>query len=775
MLKKRTCLPYLAVAKRVTALLATALILAVPIPGQRSASSAEKPVSCIRLIDYTGPIVESLGSEPYGFNKVTIGSETRNALCFPVPGRLAHEILVPEAPVGFDFGIGIRSDTAEKSGASVRFRIAVETASAGPQQVFARVLNAEAGADNEWFDCRVDLSAYAGKRASIVMETLLPSSDNRAEGSASCFAAWSNPTVHRLERDESAPNVLIYMIDTLRADHLGVYGYTRKTSPNLDTFARNGILFRSAFSTASWTRPAVASLLTSLYPSFHGAIDRPDVMDDSVTTLSEILLREGYSTAAFVTNPNVLPLYGFAQGFETFGDIEAEQWHLKAGKASELNQAAFEYLERHRDRKFFLYLHSNDPHHPYRPEEPYNRTFARRGDDVGPQAYEKAERLSEADKKRVWESLYDGEIRYNDKHIGDLLRELKRMGLFDDTLIVFVSDHGEEFLDHGGWQHGHTLFDELIHVTLMMKLPSSFAPAAHDVSVDSLVTIMDVIPTILELLEIPRPAETHGNSLFPLIRGDTGGAPQQVICEQNLNEFTLFAVRTPKYKYILRTRPHERKRLYDVEVDPRETKNLIEAESAIADSFQRVVDDFCASSQSGVHLAFTGDGEDRSVSITATAAGGFIAVRKVQCEAEDTAILSENGSKATFSLAIERERSIRPGSPGALQAKRADIDEVILLISENTGPIMLDILLDGNTIDRERVFLGTDGKNPARCPIHIEPNAPELLASALHRPPKPDRKQAACYIWEVPSQQAKRVVELDEKTRERLKALGYIK
>ncbi|MGH7792955.1 MAG: sulfatase-like hydrolase/transferase, partial [Thermodesulfobacteriota bacterium] len=260
-------------------------------------------------------------------------------------------------------------------------------------------------------------------------------------------------------------NVVFISIDTLRADHLGCYGYHRNTSPNIDRLAREGVIFSNAFSVSSWTLPAHISMFTSMYSTSHGVITGEDYLDDSRITLAEVLKREGYATAAFISGAYLRdPRYGFEQGFDLYdASIINEAASLKdVIKASQvitspsLNKAAKSWLEKNYQKKFFLFLHYIDVHSDYIPPPPYDTMFDPdyRGPVDGLNIF-KLKLKAEMDPRDLFHiiALYDGEIAFTDHHIGDLMLSLKELGVYDNTMIILTSDHGEEFFEHG--QLGH--------------------------------------------------------------------------------------------------------------------------------------------------------------------------------------------------------------------------------------------------------------------------------------------------------------------------------
>lgn len=308
--------------------------------------------------------------------------------------------------------------------------------------------------------------------------------------------------------NDHRPNLILISIDTLRADHLGSYGYERPTSPALDVLASEGAVFENVSSTAPWTLPAHGSLLTGLYPSRHGLKSNRSQLPADVRTLAEILSERGFRTAAFVNSHYVSDRYGFARGFEQFEYIEE---NVASVAPCAVGDEAIAWLSKRQKRPFFLFLHTYDVHSDYRSLESYEQQFVRaEGRMDGTTAQLQRVRtgeleLSPADVERTID-LYDAGIRQVDDQIDRLLRHLESKGLAKHTLVAVTSDHGEEFGEHGGVLHGRTQFEELIHVPLIMRGPGLPAGAR----VPTVASLIDVLPTLLGLLDIPVPAGVDG-------------------------------------------------------------------------------------------------------------------------------------------------------------------------------------------------------------------------------------------------------------------------
>ena len=368
-------------------------------------------------------------------------------------------------------------------------------------------------------------------------------------------------------------NVIVYLVDTLRADHVGCYGYGLPVTPHIDAFARQATLFRHAVAQAPWTRPSVATVLTGLMPLTHGVQHRRHSLSPDAVTLAEMLRQQGYHTAGFVTNGNVARFFGFAQGFETYRLLPGNR-----NSAADVTARAAEWLDGwRRDAPFFLYLHTVEPHAPYNPPAPFRQRFAAGVHDESLTKMRLLKRLHEGELRptpalrRDLMALYDAEIAANDAGFGGLIDLLVERGLWQETLIVFLSDHGEEFLDHGGWEHGKTLHTEMLDVPLIVRVPG----LGNGRTVERQVQHADVVPTLLEALGLPVPARVEGRSFLASIAG--GGAPEgeeEAFSWLDEYGFRGAAVTTPAWRLIATQAPLSVSNLYDRRQDPGERRDL---------------------------------------------------------------------------------------------------------------------------------------------------------------------------------------------------------
>jgi len=392
-------------------------------------------------------------------------------------------------------------------------------------------------------------------------------------------AATASPAAFRQSAPSAASsarprNVIVYLVDTLRADHLGCYGYNRPVSPHIDAFARDSTVFRHTVAQSSWTRPSTTTILTGMLPRTHNVFGHRDSLSPQAVTLAERLRERGYRTAGFVTNPNVAPNFGLDQGFEIYRLLGP-----KHRSATGVNERAALWLDTEwkKDAPFFLYLHTMEPHAPYNPPPAFRQRFAPgvRNETWTQmefvEALEDGETLATPEIRQGLRDLYDAEIAANDEAFGGLIDLLVQRGLWDDTVIVFVSDHGEEFADHGGWEHGKTLHNEMLDIPLIVRVPG-----ARGKVVEWQAQQVDVVPTVLEALGLQIPAGLEGRSLLSL----AGATPGPNVLERPafswLEERGLraAAVTTPDWRLIEKRFPIPGRFLYDRRADPGELHNL---------------------------------------------------------------------------------------------------------------------------------------------------------------------------------------------------------
>jgi choline-sulfatase len=360
---------------------------------------------------------------------------------------------------------------------------------------------------------------------------------------AALFLAGTLGSCAKQPRGEPT-SVLLISIDTLRADHLGVYGYPRPTSPTIDEWAEHGLVFENALASSSWTLPSMASILTGQLPSRHtagsergadGGIVKQDgkktfrVLPASVDTVAEVLRKRGYATSAFVTNAFLGESFGLGQGFDVY------QHHGQV-RASKVVNSVLKWLDEKPDEPFFVLAHFFDPHLPYEA----GPDFAGRFTEGLPSSFslpvhglneirKQAARLGEEDRAFIT-AAYDEEVAYVDDQLRRLFRGLRDKGLFDSTLIILTSDHGEELFDHAGFEHGHTMYQELLRVPLVVS-----GPGISPGRIAAPVSLLDIAVTILEAARALPPVPLTGRSLRASARLAPERPPDRsIVAEGNL-------------------------------------------------------------------------------------------------------------------------------------------------------------------------------------------------------------------------------------------------
>ncbi len=470
----------------------------------------------------------------------------RETLVARAPETLRFPVVVPPA-AKLELALGMIEDDA------LRFRI---SARAGESETLLaeRTLTQPL----RWEPLRIDLTGYAGQ--SIELALTLESER------AGAIGFWGAPAVRSTVPRAGVQNVIVILADTLRRDHLDAYGHTRETAPALARMAREGTLFRDAISQASWTKVSVPSLMLSLYPSSHGVRNFADRLPDEASTLAEAFRDAGFSSLALSSNFFVGKLTHLEQGFEELH--EAASLESSVSNDAESSKTAREQVDRllpwldaHRDAPFFAYLHVTDPHSPYRPLRPYDTRFASAEDGARherehaelrkhiahplmrafgmPLASELAAAGIDAgaylETDRDW---YDASIRAMDAELARVFERLRELGLAENTLVVFTSDHGEEFLEHGASFHGRSVYGEVTRIPLLLW--GAGVPAGR--VVEQTVQSIDVMPTLLELASVTTTAPMQGQSLVPLLaesaapaEGAPSWAPRPAISEHRLD------------------------------------------------------------------------------------------------------------------------------------------------------------------------------------------------------------------------------------------------
>ena len=393
-------------------------------------------------------------------------------------------------------------------------------------------------------------------------------------------------------------NVIFILLDSVRADHLSCYGYKRNTSPSIDKLASEGVIFKQAVSQSTWSLPDFCSLFTSRYVINHKVDEIDKRLKDSELTLAEILKIYGYQTVAFTGGFWLSSVFNINQGFDMY--VEEQLF----GKLTDTASLAVSWLEKNKERRFFLLLQGFDGHSPFTAPLMYRSMYVdskyegvfkniildhRVGDRIAGNRFfldydfKNSVEIHYEDIRHIID-LYDAEIRYADSAIGEFLNKLDELGISDNTIVVLTSSHGVPLFEHGiilRRKHGGPT-EDIIRVPLIIRHPAFKEGIRNTIS--SQVQHIDVMPTILDFLEIPINHQAQGVSLFPLIKGKRGRITNQYACISGYKEI---AIRTASWKLINMFEAGERYELYDLKQLPIEQENLILQRADISDVFKQ--------------------------------------------------------------------------------------------------------------------------------------------------------------------------------------------
>lgn len=507
-----------------------------------------------------------------------IGKENRTALLFSPSAKITFPVEIPAEAV-LDFGLGAQSLGSEgKRLGDETSSLQVDLIDENDQEITLFSQTAEGNLTEQWQDIRLDLSPYAGFRGRISWSWKM---EPDAIPQKVLFLA--NPTlISPPSPGKKTPNVILYLVDSLRADRLGCYGNPANITPEIDRWAQNKIQFEACYTQAPWALPALTSLFTASYPYTHKAFFLGDRSD--LPTLAEMLRKKGYTTSSFSENIVTGQLSGLDRGFDLldFNTVDTDRLQ--------------EWIKKNRFHPFFLYIHIQNPHLRYWPPREflpegittqevkkinreymkltYYQSFSNNLDDLMNTRNLLQEKLGKAlpDIRK----LYDGEVATADYRFGRLVRMLKKFNLEDETLIILTSNHGEEFAEHGELLHGRSLYNTALHVPLILHLPG---PVRHGMSINEPVGLLDILPTIIDILGQKR-TSTQGTSLLPMILGSPGKQERKIFAVRN--SFKMFSADRGKknvsmiderWKAIYNQDP-DTMELYDNIADPEERHNL---------------------------------------------------------------------------------------------------------------------------------------------------------------------------------------------------------
>jgi arylsulfatase A-like enzyme len=599
-------------------------------------------------------------------------------------------------------------------------------------------------AHRRWVTADVDLARHQGAGAELILETRAYEAVDDPRR-----AFWGAPVI--TAPAEKPPLAIIYLVDTLRADHTNPYGYRRDTTPELAAFARDAVVFETAVAQASWTKPSVASLFTSLLPGRHLAVQLRDPLDDGHVTLAEMLQAKGYSTGAAIAN-SVIYSDGsnFEQGFDSFAGLhDAEGRPSKLVEAAGVVDAALRWLKAREGLPTFLYVHTMDPHVPYAPPPPFDRKYEPHPTPEHPAVDPRTDYKEPLDRDRLI-AQYDGDVAYGDREFGRFIRELKARGLYERALIVFLADHGEEFLDHGKWLHGRSVFDELIRIPLIVKFPGRRDAGRR---IAQQVQEVDVLPTVLHELGLPVPAPPviAGHPLQAVVKG---GAPEPpAVAEISHRGFVAHGMRTRRDKYVQRFSPEEDELYFDLTRDRKEEVNRLGEARERVSLLKAGVEAAMVTDPFRRHLRLLGGGE---YFLRLRTSGWIDGVEPSGLGAGERYEVTGNGRK------LELRLRPRPAQPR----------EVAFSVRPMGAPVWLEGSRDGRPLRPTDVHIAERGIHPPAVPFRLpETESESEKAENVLAAPRSDRAGLHVWLTLVPG---RKVLDFDKETREKLKALGYL-
>jgi arylsulfatase A-like enzyme len=603
----------------------------------------------------------------------------------------------------------------------------------------------DSGAIGQWRSVRIDLPEAGGGQRSLEVS---------AETGAEDVHTWlANPMI--AVGSSNPRRMVLVCIDTLRADRLGCCGCDRGLTSSIDSLARESVLFTECESAAPWTLPSCAATHTGRYPGMIAANRATHHLRPEEITLAELFHDAGFGTGSVVANINLMKDTGFFQGFEY-------QLERSRATADQVVDSGIEWMNQNSDRDFFLYLHLNDPHSPYSPPEPFLSRF-RRGSgrfdaEFDPNLYHGAiaDDFTDDEKEQI-RGLYDGEVAFADAELGRLIEYLKSQGWWKDIVLIVWSDHGEEFweTDHGGYGHGHTMYEELTHVPLIMKFPG-LEPEIRD----DRVGLVDIVPALISREGLATPDGLAGMDILSESYDRRGS--RQFIIESVKTGPEQKAIVLGNWKQIMHFGGDEGPELYDLDVDPGERENLIGTEPALAEPLISLLMMYTTQTSEGFHLMLypTDLTGTATFSVVVSVSDGEF--KDVTYDAVNGEVLSESEEDRSLSYEVSLNNS------GGI----------------SSGYFMLDFLTEPEDVD-----VGFEVRVSGReteLPWHFGNQREAVMGNevaismvdsriSMSFPEALGGERQGVYIWSVPpSVRIELEDTLSQETLEELRALGYV-
>jgi len=675
---------------------------------------------------------------PDGPQRLRIGSEMTEVLFGSLPD---WEFLVPpEAVFEVKMGMALRAwDPYSSDG--VRFVVNVVDSQGNTEEVIGKTSTpVEDESHRDWSSVQVDMGRFSGQRVRLRFSV------EPLGSTVGDYAFWGNPIVYSQVPEPDATPVILISCDTLRADHLSVYGYERGTSPFLDAFAAEGVVYENAIVQDAWTLPSHTTMLTGLYPKNHGVDTATSRLSESVVTLAAALGGQGYLTGGFTgTSWWLEGRYGFAHGFDVYSVPSPYR------DIFQVTEAATRWTGAHGISKFFLFLHNYDVHSksdslgyelPYGPDSAeyvhYSEEFREPGllkregkDPLSASNFMIAanrQEITPTDRERAYlEALYDDSIRAVDRGIQTLIEDLKARGLYDAALIIVTADHGEAFGEHGTYMH-EDAYEQCARVPLIIKYPHG---RHGGLRVSEVVQLADIFTTVLDVVGIDSAGSTDGQSLLAVLEERT--APTELAYTRRAQ---VDGVRLNEWK-LLYNRRTEKVELYNLLDDPGETRNVVEQYSEMAARLDSERIRFYGDSKAGWRLLAQGGSEETTVQIVVSSETEAFAHAEVSFgEASDQLRVLNDGRVVECTLLLG------PGDSDELVVRPKDYSSPVFVSMQGTKTFSV-VLGEGDpiraasfqaTLNPLQGMLGRRGPNVAgtepRLTVWIESPDPGVAAAA---------------------------------------------
>ena len=554
----------------------------------RSDGFKEGGVFEIRSLSFCGH--ENAFAKPVGQRRISVEQQQRSAIYAHCPA----EVKFASCPVPTDAKLTVglaallpdrQPGLAERAAEEVDFEVVVEQ---DGQQV--TVLDRRLNVGRGWSDVSVSLARWSGQDVSLSLKT-----NSEHPGAV---ALWGSPTIYQPVADP--PIMILYLIDALAAKHCSLYGYERPTTPRLDALAERGVWFAHMYTNSPVTVTSVPDTQLSMPTERHGVYHSSIRAPLELVTIADALSAAGFATASFITNANAGVRQGMDQGFDQFFPKTLFHWHEKTALDRSVPiETVLDWFEKRRDRPAFVYIHTCEPHAPYSPPAGFKGRFDPdyrgriNGTLDGRTGFFAARTARDIEHVRA---LYDEECLYADARLGRFLDRLGTAGFLDRVNVFVIADHGEELQEHGHWGHGLGLYNEVLRVPLVATGPLITARGRQGLQAN----LYDIMPTILDLFDVPQPYQLSGTSLRTLMQDDAGEPPAELsperttftshhrYCGRGQIEYAVIEARRWKlhYRYMLRDKPAYPKparfELYDLKNDPNERHDLIDERPDVA-------------------------------------------------------------------------------------------------------------------------------------------------------------------------------------------------